>query len=184
MQPQVVEAPAVTKDQALQSAPQRSQPPKPAIQSIPSAPSWPLKCPIPDCVHALIGFQTEEELSLHKKEVHAYNDNPLAFCLAQMRKALALDDQGNPTETGKSGDLKDTKTSLLPKLEVNTPSATVMSRGTTQQSDFKASAPATGSTHTPQARSQVISHNVKAERGAVAVAKDPWAASQLSLIHI
>lgn len=180
MQPQQVEAPVVTKDQSSQSAPQRSQLPKPAVQSIPSAPSWPLKCPIPDCVHAVVGFQTEEELSLHKTGAHEYNDNPLAFCLAQMRKALALDGQGNPMEISKGGDMKDIKPSLLHKFEVTTPSAIIMSRGTTQQSDFKASAPAIGSVQTPQARSQNVLHNIKAERSPVAVAKDPWAASQVA----
>ena len=180
LQPQQVEAPVVTKDQALGPAPQRSQPPKPAVQSIPSAQSWPLKCPIPDCMHASIGFQTEGELSLHKTEAHDYNDNPLAFCLAQMRKALALDGRGNPAaaETGKGGETMDTKPSLLPKFEINTPSAIIMSRGTPQQSsDFKASASAI---QTPQTRSQVVKHNIKAERSPGAVTRDPWAASQIA----
>lgn len=54
------------------------------------------KCPVPYCDGHNTGFETQTEAVEHARDAHGYDGNPLAWCLANMRNVLALDEQGKP----------------------------------------------------------------------------------------
>jgi len=134
-------APTIPSDQAQQKALAQAKTEQVKVaEPIPAKVVHPFKCPIPHCDFHHTGFESQDVVDKHAAEAHDYHGDPLAWCLANMQRALGLDSNGKilkdppkPTDT-KASDQTNAKLAVpLMKKEMLTPAATPMSRAGTQQ---------------------------------------------------
>jgi hypothetical protein len=90
----------VTSDAAAKAvAATAASPPKPASPQATREENT-FKCPVSGCVPGRKGFPDLDALNRHKEEDHREKDpeDPLSFCLGEVRKALGLDEKGKMKE--------------------------------------------------------------------------------------
>lgn len=133
-------------------------------EAAPAKTIHPFKCPIPHCDLHVIGMESQGEVDKHAAEAHDYHGDALAWCLANMQRALGLDSNGKilkdapkvttDNSTSTDGKVADQASSRLVvasvKNEMLTPGATPMSRAPTTQAGIKVETPSNNSLKTPQ----------------------------------
>ena len=137
-------------------SPELQKPPAPVM----------LKCPIPNCSESLAA-QSDLEKHMEKHEVkEPIIDDPLKFALEQMRKALNLDENGNPK----------------PKADVNMAEAPKMKQsasmqGVKQEASTPMSRVPTGQSPASQPKTLQTSKGASNALPDVILPEDPWANS-------